>query len=489
MKRKEFLLILLVGSQQRLLVLRSVEAWVPLPATFFAQERDRSATTSSSSSGSHFSSPHQSFSGENDDFANQRKEFMESMEGLKLEGNVPKYNQLDDPAAFLDPIMDFRPEDLEAFAESKQKQNSIAKQPLSAGLDADDKDGDDDALFLDADLYVKARDRINSDGSIRQADNEDEDIAIIDEKYREVMQKYMETMASVESPDTLKQSTSSTDRNDGGGEPTMDDLWDLLRARGPNPTYDPVTAEELHRQVFAEEEGHLQQSKVFRDSLLDSSKANEAAAERRGRAFRERQEQVIKELDQQIKDFENTTMKKLRDPSRKHCSKCKCLLSQDELTAAQSRLNSSRDSLLLCRVCYKDVLVAASQKDSSRQAQTNPKAATSSQFRARRSMRPLRRGPGSNTENRREIQIQQQPQPSFSTRPTARAPPSPQIRPRLSTNTRVPLDATNKTSSSTQQPQKPKVPSPWLEVVDPDTKEVFYWNEETEEMRWELDDE
>jgi len=51
------------------------------------------------------------------------------------------------------------------------------------------------------------------------------------------------------------------------------------------------------------------------------------------------------------------------------------------------------------------------------------------------------------------------------------------------------LNITNTTNSTTQQPQKPKFPSPWLEVVDPDTKEVFYWNEETEEMRWELEDE
>jgi hypothetical protein len=27
---------------------------------------------------------------------------------------------------------------------------------------------------------------------------------------------------------------------------------------------------------------------------------------------------------------------------------------------------------------------------------------------------------------------------------------------------------------------------PWSKVIDPDTGEVFYWNEETEEMRWEL---
>ena len=27
---------------------------------------------------------------------------------------------------------------------------------------------------------------------------------------------------------------------------------------------------------------------------------------------------------------------------------------------------------------------------------------------------------------------------------------------------------------------------PWVEVMDPDTEEIFYWNEETEEMRWEL---
>jgi hypothetical protein len=31
-----------------------------------------------------------------------------------------------------------------------------------------------------------------------------------------------------------------------------------------------------------------------------------------------------------------------------------------------------------------------------------------------------------------------------------------------------------------------KSSNPWREVTDPDSGEVFYWNDETEEMRWEL---
>lgn len=32
----------------------------------------------------------------------------------------------------------------------------------------------------------------------------------------------------------------------------------------------------------------------------------------------------------------------------------------------------------------------------------------------------------------------------------------------------------------------PAAASPWTEVIDPDTGETFYWNEETEEMKWDL---
>jgi hypothetical protein len=35
-------------------------------------------------------------------------------------------------------------------------------------------------------------------------------------------------------------------------------------------------------------------------------------------------------------------------------------------------------------------------------------------------------------------------------------------------------------------PEAEEATGTWSQVIDPDTGEVFYWNEETEEMRWEL---
>lgn len=42
--------------------------------------------------------------------------------------------------------------------------------------------------------------------------------------------------------------------------------------------------------------------------------------------------------------------------------------------------------------------------------------------------------------------------------------------------------------SSETKSDETGVQAPWMEVVDPDTGEIFYWNEETEEMRWEMED-
>jgi hypothetical protein len=65
-------------------------------------------------------------------------------------------------------------------------------------------------------------------------------------------------------------------------------------------------------------------------------------------------------------------------------------------------------------------------------------------------------------------------------------PPPPQQQNPLNGNERTTEPPRNKPASS-ESNDSSTVSSPWVKVTDPDTKEVFYWNEKTEEMRWELE--
>ena len=455
-------------------------------------------------------------------------------EGLRFGGNEQQQQQQHPTASSPDdPLMGYRPEELEAYADSLQQQQQQANGEKilnnykyaeydddSPALEQDEEN--DDALFLDPDLYVKSRERINPDGSIRQSDNADDDDshwdATIDQKYREVLQKYMETIPVV--PDTFEDATAGSqsdagvnrNRNDAKNEPTMDDLWNLLRQRGPHP-YDAATAEELHRQVFAEEEGHLQQSPVFRESLLDGGKAEAAAAERRGRAFRQRQEETLRQLEREMEEFENTTLPTLptlpslqpapetttamekNEPKQQEqleqqqqCSKCRCLLSNKELSAA--RLRQRHESSFLCRVCYRqDVLLVAASRQNSRQLE--PENSRSGRLSPNNDTTTTNNNNGSKIPAAvwtNQLSNSTLYRSSLHIRPPVSV-PEPIATPPQQQPTTVQGTSNNAAAiSTTASRELPDDNSPWLAVVDPDTKEVFYWNEETGEMCWELDD-
>jgi hypothetical protein len=55
---------------------------------------------------------------------------------------------------------------------------------------------------------------------------------------------------------------------------------------------------------------------------------------------------------------------------------------------------------------------------------------------------------------------------------------------------RPPQSTATTTTTTTPPPPRQQSDSrqtdPWFSMVDPETQEVFYWNQETEEMRWEV---
>ena len=406
--------------------------------------------------------------------ADPRSEFLEAMESFKFPnkgGNGDFQKQHRKPQQN-DPLMGYRPEQLEAYAESLLSDSS----QFPRGIDSkqknetttDDKDNRDSVLFLNDDVY-----RRQPDFSSGKTDDADEsllnDSTIMDQNYREALQNYLEMVVTTHAPGAYDSAADSAT-----SASTVEDLRTFLGQRGV-PTFDPVAAETLHRQVFQEEAGHLEQSEAFRASLIDSTAAQQIAAERRGRNYRERQEEVIRELEQQIREFEATTLPTLPQspPS----------------LPADGRANQPQQSKQIDDV-YAELPPRQPSSASSFSRRTNyPRSEASRQS--------VKIASGSSSSQ--QLQQQQRRNPLASVRSSGMhanrtIPPStPQQRPDSgSAHQRLASISNNETETATATlagSHNSEEKGPWRAVEDPDTNEVFYWNEDTEEMRWEPVDE
>lgn len=631
--------------------------------------------------------------GNDDDDDDPRREFLDTMDQTRdspsfvVGGSSPLLPSLDGAKQQQqqqqnhhprgeDPLMGYTLQDLEAYAAAAAAASlaALAKQQGGGELlshgggggdgmalpdstiimeeekntenNNDNFDDDDDSLFLDPDVYVQSRERLNPDGSLSEETTmnaavvDDTDIGvwpddesvwsnrmdatttINNQRYRDALQNFLETVPNAPDSSIMGEAVSGIPENSIGDDPTLEDLWSVVRQqqqpppRGGSPGQRmafATSSEELHRQVFAQEGGFLENSAVFLESLTDATKADRAVAERRGRLYRERQQQAIAELEEQIAEFEATLLQQPQQHAAEqagnehqhYCSQCHCFMSEDEFQAAAAAAAQVRTSAqnissadLLCRVCYKDVLVAKSKqaaRDEAEQRQRRARALVRS-FRqtgtvasisttAAAAARP--RSPTTTTAprdsstankniNNSNAALPPRPRPNrpvaaaVSTRPPSPttshqqqhppARPRPPVQPqkavasgvepprvdaerpkRATTNNaaarpNLPLFVSPVASEQTppppprQQPEQQQrrrqidvmgqqpagvvvsrprddrivssdgrpplpppvtkepvvAPRPWLAVVDPDTMETFYWNEETEEMRWEL---
>ena len=262
-----------------------------------------------------------------------------------------------------DPLKGYTLEDLEEYAKD-------SKNRTSPKLVFDEPE-DDEAPWIEAEAYT-------------QLDEEDDDGGsgsfTMDPEYQQAFQSFIQQQSPLDSSDTVAPSDDSPD-----------ELWNMVRNKGLNISnfYDPVVAEDLHRQVFALEEGYLDNSDIFRDALIDPSQAKAASYQRRGESFRDRQRELLSQLNEKIVEFDQ-----LRETAPK-CSECWCMLVLEERRSPDPKL---------CIQCYE--------------------AAKSE-----------------------EQQLKKK-----------------------------------------EEPEEKKSKSPWKRVVDPETKEPFYWNDETQDMRYDRPD-
>jgi hypothetical protein len=442
------------------------------------------------------------------------------------------YNNNNNMKPWKDPFQGYTIQQLEEYVATRQTKadgGSILKGSLTLEGNDDDnnveeeEDDDDDSLYLDAEFYVESQEYIAEDGSILLSDDKSLDILLKDRNRQKIMQNYLEALTST--PNTmLEEADSPSSLHENIPEnPTEEDLWKHIRERGTQPSSTingGYTAEELHRKVFENEQGYLQSSAIFQKALIDPEMAQAAAAERRGKRFRQRQQHIIQKLEQDIQDFEaqllNVTQQQQEDSTNNMqmevsaardvvvCAKCKCPLSDYERSVAAQRNHLPNEAL--CVLCRMDLLLAKTKQDQIRPQNYQPTIrqnflpGTKRSF-SRSSQPPIPSSSSTLYKNGR-VPIPYKPRDrsawyrdrrdlsfipsSATTRIGNPPPPPPQQQNPLNGNERTTEPPRNKPASS-ESNDSSTVSSPWVKVTDPDTKEVFYWNEKTEEMRWELE--
>lgn len=158
-----------------------------------------------------------------------------------------------------------------------------------------------------------------------------------------------------------------------------------------------VQSEELHRQVFANEEGYLQQTRLFRESLSadgDSAKSRadetnkrrekqrQAAILRRSAQYRKDQQEKWSLLEREMNEFlesnnilsreEALTAQRKQKEGKSdvlRCSKCAAVLTSDEISHAHSpygetnsnnnrnpKLQRQKETKYICRHCQVDMM-------------------------------------------------------------------------------------------------------------------------------------
>jgi hypothetical protein len=278
-----------------------------------------------------------------------------------------------------DPARGYSLTDLEDYFSQRKPGDRSPARPIptinNTSLDESfPKDGGD-GLYLDPDLYVKSKEWLNPDGSLN--------LPVNDERLQQGQtgpDAYQRILRAIVQPAPNSPDSFSASNGDIQNMENMEDLWEALQQKSrkqsqSSTTPAAATSEELHRQVFAEEQGYLQQSQVFRESLTDASKAGEATALRHGQQFRQRQAEAIASLDQQIKEWEEGLESNFTQ-AEQLCAKCQCILLNDEMPMVRKHKG-------LCQVCYGELLVAKSKFELLREEKENATAGAAPRFRSR----------------------------------------------------------------------------------------------------------
>ncbi len=137
-----------------------------------------------------------------------------------------------------------------------------------------------------------------------------------------------------------------------------------------NAKSNSLSPEELHSRIFANEEGFLEQSEIFKKSLSakDKEEQDTANAWRRGADYRRRQQEAMSLIEKEMEEVErnslsmkevynvakeqNARKEKLNssEPVTVICSMCGVLLSQKEIDIENKRGRTGIDEKV-CRLC------------------------------------------------------------------------------------------------------------------------------------------
>ena len=268
----------------------------------------------------------------------------------------------------------------------------------------------DDAPLLDESMYVNSEQYMDEDGSFvgkknSQLDNDMQELLVTlmndhpdipqDDEFT---QEYGFGGGYAYNSNTNTNTDTDTDTdNSRASAPsipegnTVDDqaLLESISSKNNANADTSIDGEELHKRVFANEMGFLQQSELFRESLVpdpDQEKRNEAAILRRGAEYRKQQEETLKHMFEEMDEFERSILsrddaEKLAsdrnanvanariddngtidvsgeseldlEPTTILCSKCSCLMSAEEIIFERKK-GRPNPSEMICRLCQVD---------------------------------------------------------------------------------------------------------------------------------------
>jgi hypothetical protein len=234
-----------------------------------------------------------------------------------------------------DPMMGYTRSELESLLQERatNKTNSLSLNASRSSVVDEKKDSD--AIFLEPEDYVNAYKYLNPDGSLRFLQDPNAESRI------RLMQRVLSSDFAPKSPDFYKYRDCNY---------TMEDVI-ARNEQIKNTPFCPIKAQELHDLVFKDEQDFLSQSQIFRESLSDPSKADEARLARRGGSFEKRQEEALRDLDKSLAEWE-LVLASNYTAGRPLCDRCTCLLSKLEIRHNQGKKEK------VCQICYGEELVS-----------------------------------------------------------------------------------------------------------------------------------
>lgn len=236
-------------------------------------------------------------------------------------------------------------------------------EELKSGFESLGFSKDDNAPILSEDMYLNSDKYFDEDGSLKGSQNSS------NERMQELALQIMNDSPTLP-VDEESLSTQSKEELDGIiSDETL--LQSMSQAKE-----NAMDSEAIHKLIFENEKGFLEQTEQFRGSLLsedrkkDQAKAKEAAALRRGAQYRKDQTESLSKLLKDMDDFEKdiSAKEKARQLATHQskdieagaisnkldinsnliaCSRCKCLLSPEEIVIERKRGRNE----MTCRLC------------------------------------------------------------------------------------------------------------------------------------------